>query len=161
MHNFSSKTLSSNMTTRRIRLLVEKKTPAKSDTWSILFLSEVRHLVEKNRPIVGLCFFRNKYQNILPGIGHYKNSSVYVYVITELYEVIICCYGDIVYHKQWLHFFKKKSRCRIIAVKCQIVIFFIENLQKYLKCTEKHSVKVQICIDTENKIMQSRELDGK
>ena len=48
-----------------------------------------------------------------------------------------------------------ENRC-----KCQIVIFFIENLQKYLKCTEKHSV--QISIDTENKIMQSRELrDGK
>ena len=40
-------------------------------------------------------------------------------------------------------------------------IFFIENLQKYLKCTEKHSVKVQINIDTENEIMQSRELYGK
>ena len=45
--------------------------------------------------------------------------------------------------------------------KCQIVTFFIENLQKYLKCTEKRSVGVQISIDTENKIMQSRELDGK
>ena len=40
-------------------------------------------------------------------------------------------------------------------------IFFIENLQKYLKCTGKHSVKVQISLDTENEIMQSRELDGK
>ena len=40
--------------------------------------------------------------------------------------------------------------------KCQIVIFFIENLLKYLKCTAKHSVKDQISIDTENKIMQSR-----
>ena len=38
---------------------------------------------------------------------------------------------------------------------------FIENLQKYLKCTGKHSAKVQIGIDTENKIMQSTELDGK
>ena len=38
---------------------------------------------------------------------------------------------------------------------------FIENLQKYLKCTGKHSVKVQIIIDIENKIMQSRELAGK
>ena len=47
------------------------------------------------------------------------------------------------------------------AVKCQNVIFFTENLQKYLKCTGKHSVKVQISKDTENKIMQSRELDGK
>ena len=37
---------------------------------------------------------------------------------------------------------------------------FIENWQKYLKCTGKHSVKVQISIDTENKKMQSRELDG-
>ena len=31
---------------------------------------------------------------------------------------------------------------------------FIENLQKYLKCIGKHYVKVQISIDTENKIMQ-------
>ena len=38
---------------------------------------------------------------------------------------------------------------------------FIENLQKYLNCTRKHSVKVQISIDTENKVMQSRELDRK
>ena len=38
---------------------------------------------------------------------------------------------------------------------------FIENLQKFLKCTGKHSVKVQRSIDTENKIMQSGELDGK
>ena len=41
------------------------------------------------------------------------------------------------------------------------MIFFIENLQKYLKCTRKHSVTVQISIDTENKIIQSRELDAK
>ena len=42
-----------------------------------------------------------------------------------------------------------------IDVKCQIVIciFVIENLQKYLKCTGEHSVKVQISIGTENKIM--------
>ena len=65
------------------------------------------------------------------------------------------------YHKHWLHFFQKDKRCLKIAVKCQIVIFFIENLQRYLQCTGKHSVKVQISIDTENKIMQSRELDGK
>ena len=39
-------------------------------------------------------------------------------------------------------------------------LFFFENLQKYLKCTGKHSVKVQISIDTENKMMQSRELVG-
>ena len=38
---------------------------------------------------------------------------------------------------------------------------FFENVQKYLKSTGKHSVKVQISIDTENNIMQSRELDGK
>ena len=38
---------------------------------------------------------------------------------------------------------------------------FFENLQKYLICTGKHSVKVQISIDTENKIMQSRELEEK
>ena len=38
---------------------------------------------------------------------------------------------------------------------------FIENLQKYLKCTEKHSVKARISIDTENKTIQSRELGGK
>ena len=48
-----------------------------------------------------------------------------------------------------------------LLLKCQIVIFFLENLQKYLKCTGKYSVKVQIDIDAENKIMQSRELDGK
>ena len=29
----------------------------------VLFLSEVRHLVEKKRPSVGLCFFRNKYSS--------------------------------------------------------------------------------------------------
>ena len=39
--------------------------------------------------------------------------------------------------------------------------FFFENLQKYLILTVKHSVKVQTGKDTENKIMQSRELDGK
>ena len=72
MHDFSSKTLSSNMTTRRIRLLVEKN-------------GQVRHLVDfifnrsttpgrkRNRPSVRLCFFRNKYQFFVPGIGHYKN----------------------------------------------------------------------------------------
>ena len=48
-----------------------------------------------------------------------------------------------------------------IAVKMSLCNIFIENLQKYLKCTGKHSVKVQISIDTENKIMQTRELDGK
>ena len=36
-----------------------------------------------------------------------------------------------------------------------------ETLQKYLKCIGKHSVKVQISIDTENKIMHSRELERK
>ena len=65
------------------------------------------------------------------------------------------------YNKHWLHFFQNDSRCLKIAVKCQIVIFFLENLQKYLKCTGKHSVSVQISIDTENEIMQSRELDRK
>ena len=41
-------------------------------------------------------------------------------------------------------------------------IFMDENLQKYLKCTGKHFVKVQIIIDTKNnKIMPSRGLDGK
>ena len=38
---------------------------------------------------------------------------------------------------------------------------FIEFLQRYLKCTGKHSVKVQYIQYTENKITQSRELDGK
>ena len=56
---------------------------------------------------------------------------------------------------------KKIAGVEKMLLKCQIVIFFIENLQKYLKCTGKHSVKVQISIDTENKIMQSTELDGK
>ena len=58
MHDFSSKTLSSNMTTRRIRLLVEKT--AKSDTWSILFLFEVRHLdlvEKKNDQVSEFAFF--------------------------------------------------------------------------------------------------------
>ena len=48
-----------------------------------------------------------------------------------------------------------------LLLNCQIVIFFTAKLQKYLKCTGKHSVKVQISIETENKIMQSRELAGK
>ena len=37
---------------------------------------------------------------------------------------------------------------------------FIEILQKYLKCTGKHSVKVQISIDTEKNNAEQR-LDGK
>ena len=65
------------------------------------------------------------------------------------------------YLKHWLHFFKKDSRCRKIAVKMSDSNIFIENLQIYLICSVKHSVKVQISIDTENKIMQSREQDGK
>ena len=65
------------------------------------------------------------------------------------------------YHKHWLHIFKKIVGVEKLLKKCQIVIFFIQNLQKYLKCTEKHSVKVQISMDTENKLMQSRELDRK
>ena len=56
---------------------------------------------------------------------------------------------------------KKKASVEKIAVKMSDCIFFIENLQKYLKCTGKHSVKVQISLDPENKIMQNRELDGK
>ena len=40
-------------------------------------------------------------------------------------------------------------------------MFFIENMQRCLKCTGKHSVQVQISIDTEKEITQSRELDGK
>ena len=56
---------------------------------------------------------------------------------------------------------KKIAGVEKMLQKCQIVIFFIENLKKYFKCTGNHSVKVQICICTENKIMQSRELDGK
>ena len=43
---------------------------------------------------------------------------------------------------------KKIAGVKKLLSKCQIVIFFIENLQKYLKCTGKHSVKVQISIDT-------------
>ena len=54
------------------------------------------------------------------------------------------------------------SSKKIVDVeKCQIVIIFIRNSQKYLKCTGKHSVKGQISIDTEYKIMQSRDLGGK
>ena len=56
---------------------------------------------------------------------------------------------------------KKIAGLEKLLSKCQIVIFFIENLQKYLKCTGKHSVKFLISIDTENNIMQSRELAGK
>ena len=56
---------------------------------------------------------------------------------------------------------KKIAGVEKLLYKCQIVIVFIENLQKDLKCTGKHSVEVQIGIETENKIMQSRELDGK
>ena len=56
---------------------------------------------------------------------------------------------------------KKIAGVGKLLLKCQIVIFFIENLQKYLKCTGNNSVKVQTSIDTENKIMQSRELAGK
>ena len=63
-------------------------------------------------------------------------------------------------HKHWLHFLKKIAGVEKLLQKCQIVIF-IENLQKFLRYTGKHCVKVQISIDTENKIMQSRELDGK
>ena len=36
-------------------------------------------------------------------------NRVYVYVITKLYDVIICCYGDILYHKRLLNFFNKDS----------------------------------------------------
>ena len=36
---------------------------------------------------------------------------------------------------------KKRAGFEKLLLKCQIVIFFIENLQKYLKCTGKHSVK--------------------
>ena len=56
---------------------------------------------------------------------------------------------------------KKIAGVEKLLYKCQIVIFFIDYLQKYLKCTEKYSVKFQISIDIENKIMQSRELDRK
>ena len=65
------------------------------------------------------------------------------------------------YHKHWLHFFEKDSRCSKSAVKKSDCNIFIENLQKYLKRPGKHSVNVQISIGHENKIMQSRELDGK
>ena len=56
---------------------------------------------------------------------------------------------------------KKIAGVEKLLQKCQIVIFFVEILQKKLKCTGKHSIKVQISIDTENKLMQSREQDGK
>ena len=35
---------------------------------------------------------------------------------------------------------KKIAGVEKLLYKCQIVIFFTENLQKYLKCTGKHSV---------------------
>ena len=47
-----------------------------------------------------------------------------------------------------------------MLLKMSVVIFLIENLQKYFKCTGKHFVKVPVRIDTENKTIQSRELDG-
>ena len=56
---------------------------------------------------------------------------------------------------------KKIAGVEKLLKKCQILLFFIENLQKYLKCNGKHSVKVQISIAIENKIMQSIELAGK
>ena len=43
---------------------------------------------------------------------------------------------------------KKIAGVETLLLKSQIVIFFLENLQKYLKCTGKHSVKVQSSIDT-------------
>ena len=58
------------------------------------------------------------------------------------------------YHKHRLHFFKKIAGVEKVLSKCQNVIFFIKNLQKYLNCTEKYFVNVQYGIDTENKIMQ-------
>ena len=72
MHDFSSKTLSSNMTTRRIRLLVEKN-------------GEVRHLVDfifnrsttpgrkKIDQVSDFAFFETSINFFLPGISHYKN----------------------------------------------------------------------------------------
>ena len=56
---------------------------------------------------------------------------------------------------------KKIAGVEKMLEKCQIVIFLLENLQKYFKCTGKHSVKVKISTDAENKIIQSRELNGK
>ena len=69
------------MTTRRIRLLVEKT--ANSDTWSILFLSEERHLVEKkNNQVSDFAFFRfqvNSYFQVLfktrPLVGVYVKQQ--------------------------------------------------------------------------------------
>ena len=48
-----------------------------------------------------------------------------------------------------------KNCCKISD--CNI---FIENLQKYFKCAGKHFVKVQFSIDTENRIVHRREVDG-
>ena len=61
------------------------------------------------------------------------------------------------YNKHWLNFLVFKNCCKNV----RLLISFIEILQKHMYCTGKHSVKVQISIDTENKIIQSRELDGK
>ena len=49
----------------------------KYDTWS-----------KKNRPSVGLCFFRNKYQNILPGIKHYKKSELLTRLLGKLSSLV-------------------------------------------------------------------------
>ena len=50
---------------------------------------------------------------------------------------------------------KKIAGVEKMLKKYQIVISFIENLQKYLKSNGKHSVTVQISLDTENKICRA------
>ena len=56
---------------------------------------------------------------------------LYIYVITNMYDVIRCCYGDIVYHIHWLHFFKKIAGVKKCCKRSDCNIF-IANLQKYL-----------------------------
>ena len=53
--------------------------------------------------------------------------TVYIYVITKLYDVIICCYGDFVYHKYGSISSKTIAGVEKLLLKFQIVIFFIEN----------------------------------
>ena len=50
------------------------------------------------------------------------------------------------YHKHWLHFFKKIAGVENCCKKARLLYSILKKFR-----TEKHSVKVQISIDTENK----------
>ena len=56
--------------------------------------------------------------------------TVYIYVITKLYDVIICCYGDFVYHKYGSISSKTIAGVEKIAVKisdCNIFYWKLAN----------------------------------